>query len=40
MLQVLIGEQQDVSHLGPEETCPHVVRVGWSVAESSMQVLY
>ena len=35
--EVLIGEQQNVDHLG-EELCPHAVRIGWSIAEASMQL--
>jgi len=31
-----LNENMDVSHLGPEETNPHVLRVGWSTDDNNM----
>lgn len=31
-----IGEKLNVSHLPPEESNPHVLRIGWSVDASSL----
>jgi len=31
-----LNENMDVSHLGPEETNPHVLRVGWSTDNNNM----
>lgn len=36
--EVKVLQQLDVSHLPPEEINPHVVRLGWSLEKTSMQL--
>ncbi|XP_067136543.1 heterogeneous nuclear ribonucleoprotein U-like protein 1 isoform X1 [Centruroides vittatus] len=36
--EVKVMQQLDVSHLPPEEINPHVVRTGWSIEKTSMQL--